>query len=311
MANESLRVAMLGAGGVGGVYGGELSRAGHAVAFLARGGNLDAIRSRGLEVRTPEGAFTAAVDAADDPASLGARDLAILAVKTYSLESILPAARLLAGRGATILPLLNGVDAAERLVAGGVPKESILGGLTSVSAARVAPGVVERRSTFQRVTVGELGGGASDRARRVAAALGSAGIETSVSEDIVLDLWRKLAFISSMAAACGLSRSPVSAMREAPYGMLLFERAVNEVFAVAKARGIRVAEDDAAKTLRFIESLSPALKPSLLLDLEAGGPTEVGDLSGAVARFGREAGVATPVHDTATAALSAASARTA
>lgn len=299
-------MAVLGAGGVGGVYGGELARAGHAVAFLARGAHLEAIRARGLEVRTPEGTFTAKVEAADDAGSLGAADFAIVAVKTYSLDSVVPAARVLAGRGAAILPLLNGVDAADRLAAGGVPRTSVLGGLTSVSAARVAPGVVERKSPFQIVTIGELGGGDSPRAERIAGAFRSAGADAKVSTDIATDLWRKLAFIASMAAACGLSRAAVGAVREAPYGRLLFERAIAEVFAVAKARGVAVAADDAEKAMRFVDGLPAAMKPSLLLDLEAGAPTEVDDLSGAVSRFGREAGVPTPIHDAATTALSAA-----
>lgn len=300
-----MRIAILGAGGVGGLYGGDLARAGHAVSLLARGANLDAIRARGLEVRTPDGAFTAAVAATDAAAALGPADLAIVAVKTYALDSVLPAARLLAEGGAIVLPLLNGVDAADRLVAGGIPRESVLGGLTSVSAVRVAPGVVERKSPFRIVTVGELGGGLSPRAERIAEAFRSAGVDAKASADIAADLWRKLAFIASMAAACGLARAPVGAVREAPYGRLLFQRAIEEVFAVAKARGIAVAADDAEKTLRFVDGLGPAMKPSLLLDLEAGRETEVADLSGAVSRFGREAGVPTPIHDAATAAVSA------
>src|SRR6185295_9503995 len=115
-----MRIAVLGAGGVGGYYGGLLARAGHEVAMLARGAHLEALRVRGLEVRTPEGTFTVAVAASDDPRELEA--------------------------GAIVLPLLNGVDAADRLVAAGVPDHLVLGGLTEISAVRIVPGVVERRS---------------------------------------------------------------------------------------------------------------------------------------------------------------------
>src|SRR5947209_6616980 len=160
----SMRIAILGAGGVGGYYGGILARAGHAVALLARGAHLEALRARGLEVRTPEGTFMAAVAATDEPRELGEVELAVVAVKSYSLPEIVPAARLLAERGADVLPLLNGVEAADRLVDQGVPGERVLGGLTEISAARLGPGVVERRSAFQRVVVGEgAAGGLSDR----------------------------------------------------------------------------------------------------------------------------------------------------
>jgi 2-dehydropantoate 2-reductase len=302
-----MRFAILGAGGVGSYYGGTLSRAGHRVAMLARGPNLDALRSRGIEVRTPEGSFLSAVEATSDAETIGPVDVAIVAVKTFSLAEVVASARLLARGGATVVPFLNGVDAADRLVAGGVPKNLVLGGLTSISVARVAPGVVERRSPFQKVAVGELYGGISGRAEEIGAAFREAGAEVTVSTEILADLWRKFAFIASMAAGCGLARAPVGAVRRAPHGPLLLERAVREVVAVARARGVPVTEEDTTKTLAFIDSLGDSLKPSFLLDLEAGRPTELDDLCGAVSRLGREAGVETPVHDTATAALSAAS----
>ena len=298
-----MRIAILGAGGVGGYYGGALARAGHQVSMLARGAHLDALRERGLEVRTPEGTFTVTVGAADDPRDLGANDLAIVAVKTYSLGDIAPAVRIAAEAGAVVLPLLNGVDAADRLIEDGVPEDRVLGGLTEISAVRSGPGVIERRSTFQRVIVGERAGGLSDRAERIAAAFREAGAEARASEDIDADLWRKLTFIASIAAACGLARSPIGAVRKAPLGWLMIQRAVHEVITVAQARGVALTGEDEAKILSFAESLADPLKPSLLVDLEAGRPTEIADLSGAVSRLGRLAGVETPVHDVATAAL--------
>src|SRR5450631_2445628 len=203
-----MRIAVLGAGGVGGYYGGALARAGNAVALFARGAHLEAIRAHGLEVRTPEGTFTVKVEAADDAAALGAADLAIVAVKTYSLAEILPAARLLAEKGAAVLPFLNGVEAADRLIESGVLANQVLGGLTQVSVLKVGPGVVERKSSFQKVVVGERVGKPSERVRRIVEAFQGAGAEARVSEDISADLWRKFAFIASMAAACGLARAP-------------------------------------------------------------------------------------------------------
>ncbi|MEP7012290.1 MAG: ketopantoate reductase family protein [Acidobacteriota bacterium] len=298
-----MRITILGAGGVGGTYGGLLARSGHAVTLLARGAHLDALRTRGLEVRTPEERFTMAVTAAGGLEELGPADLAIVAVKGYSLAEVAPAARRLAEQGADVVPLLNGVEAADRLIASGVPADRVLGGMTEISASRLAPGVVERRSSFQRVVVGELAGGLSERAERIAAAFVEAGITAKASDDITLDLWRKLSFISPMAAACGLARSPIGAIRDAPLGRLVIERAVREVSAVGRARGIALTEEDIARTLSFVDGMAPGLKPSFLLDLESGGPNERDDLFGAVSRLGRQARVETPVHDVATAAL--------
>lgn len=298
-----MRIAVLGAGGVGGYFGGLLARAGHQVALLARGAHLEAIQQRGLEVRTPEETFTAAVEAVGDPEALGTVDLAVIAVKGYSLPEIAPAARLLAQRGAVIVPLLNGVEAADRLVESGVPAGRVLGGLTEISAVRSAPGIVERRSPFQKVVVGEREGGASERAERIAAAFRAAGAEGRASADITLDLWRKFVFISTMSAACGLARASIGTIRDAPLGHLLIERALREAIRVGQARGVALTAEDEARILDFVDSMPAGLKPSFLLDLEAGGPTEIDDLSGAVSRLGRLAGVETPLHDAATAAL--------
>jgi 2-dehydropantoate 2-reductase len=304
-----MKIAILGAGGVGGYYGGLLARNGHEVSVLARTSNLAALQERGIEIRTPSETFTAPVRASDDVQDFGRVECAILAVKNYSLAEIAPAAAFLAEQGALILPLLNGVEVVDHLVAHGVPRLQILGGLTAISVVRIAPGVFERRSPFQRVVLGELEGQAKslpERAQLVAAiaqAFRGAGVDTEISADITADLWRKFAFIASMAAACGLSRSAIGPLRATLLGHLLIERAVREVVSVARARIVALAEDEAERTMKTIDGLPAAMKPSLLIDLEAGRPTEIDDLSGAVSRLGKSCGVETPVHDTAAAAI--------
>lgn len=299
-----MRIVIVGAGGVGGYFGGLLARAGHEVAMLARGPHLAALQERGIEVRSPEETFQAAVEATDDPRALGGADYGIVAVKGYSLSEVAPVVRTLAESGSVIVPLLNGVEVVERLIGHGVHEARVLGGLTSISAARVGPGVVERRSPFQRVVVGEVAGGTSDRAEKFVKALRDAGAEAEVSADVSAAIWRKFAFIASMAAACGLARSPIGPLRATELGRLLIDRLVREALAVAKGRGVALPETEAEQTLHLFATLPAEMKPSLLLDLEAGGPTEIDDLSGAVSRLGRRLGIETPVHDAATAALS-------
>jgi 2-dehydropantoate 2-reductase len=298
-----MRIVVLGAGGIGGYFGGTLARAGHEVQLLARGMHLDAIRIRGLDVRAPTERFTVTPWATADPAELGRADLAIVAVKGYSLAEVAPAAKRLADEGATVLPLLNGVNAAEQLAALGVPNDRILGGLAFISVARTAPGVIERRSPFQRIVVGELAGGPSARAEEIAEAFRGAGAEARTSETIHAELWQKFIFITSIAAACGLARSPLGVVRGRPLGRLLIERAVREVAAVARTRGVALPEGEEERTLRAIDELPAPMKPSFLLDLEQGGPNELDILSGTVSRLGRESGVETVVHDTVVAAL--------
>jgi 2-dehydropantoate 2-reductase len=301
-----MKFVILGAGGVGGYYGGLLARNGHSVSMLARTANLAALKQRGIEVRMPGETFTAPVQASDNVKDFGAVDCVLLAVKNYSLAEIAPAATALAEQGALIVPLLNGVEVVDRLVAAGVPRTQLVGGLTAISAVRVAPGVFERRSPFQRVVLGELAGSPPEHAQRIAAivqAFRDVGVDAEVSKDITADLWRKFIFIASMAAACGLSRTTIGPLRATPLGQLLIERAVREVVAVANARKVALADDEAGRTMKTMNGLPDAMKPSLLVDLEAGRPTEIDDLSGAVSRLGKAAGVETPVHDTAAAAI--------
>ncbi|PYO84479.1 MAG: 2-dehydropantoate 2-reductase [Gemmatimonadetes bacterium] len=298
-----MKVVVLGAGAVGAYYGGQLARAGHEVTCFARGATLAALRERGLEIRTPEGTFQARVTATDRVEALGSADFALLAVKSYSLEGIAPVVRHCAQQGTAIVPLLNGVETAERLAQLGVPPAAVVGGLTTIGAVRIAPGVVERRGPLQIVIVGEFDGRITERAGRIAAALRDAGVDARASDHIRVELWQKFVFIAALAAACGLARSAVGPLRAHRLGRRLLERAVAEVVAVARARGIALPDNEAARVLALIDGLPGAMKPSFLVDLEAGGPTELDILSGAVARFAEEARVATPIHDTATVAL--------
>ncbi|HWZ58260.1 MAG TPA: ketopantoate reductase family protein [Gemmatimonadaceae bacterium] len=302
-----MRYGVIGAGGVGGYYAAALARGGHIVHLLARGPHLDAIRRQGgLAVRTPTEQFTVDVHASDDPASLADTDNIIVAVKSYSLPDIASTLNAAAARGETIVPLLNGVDTADRLIALGVPRESIVAGTTYISAARTAPGLIERTSPFVRIVVGELDPALHDNPRtwQVASDFRDGGVDATVSDTIAVELWRKFFFIAPMAATCGLARRAVGGVREAPLGRLLIERATREVVALAIAKGIPVRPDEVDRVLKSIDATAPTTKPSFLLDLERGGPTELDLLSGTVSRLARAAGVETPVHDTAVAALS-------
>lgn len=298
-----MRFIVVGAGGIGAYFGGELARAGHDVTLFARGEHLTALKQRGLIVRTPEGEFVAKVGATNDPSEVPSADVAIVAVKNYSLADVTPVVRAFAERGASVVPLLNGVTAADELSAGGVPRSKLLGGLARISAVRTLPGVVERRSGFYSIVVGELGGGLSDRATNIAAAFREAGIDARASASMDVELWQKYVFITTMAAVCGLARTSIGPVRDAPGGKRLIERAVSEVVAVARARGVKLPDDEAPRTCAYIDTLPAAMKPSFLLDLESGGPTELDTLSGAVSQFAAEAGIETPVHDTTLAAL--------
>jgi 2-dehydropantoate 2-reductase len=298
-----VEIGIVGAGNIGSYYAGLLSGAGHSVKLVARGPHLDAIQARGLEVRTPDKKLVAHLEATVDAFAVADCGAVIVAVKSYSLEQVAPAVAAAARAGATILPLLNGVDVAERLAKLGVPGEAIVGGLVGVSVFRTAPGVVERRSPFDRVVIGEFDRRPSDRARRLVGAFADAGVAAELSADITMDLWRKFAFIVPMNVVCGLSRGPMGPVIASERGRELVAHSLHELAEVARAAGVPFSRDEEAKICHELLALGPGIRPSFLADLERGGPTELDLLAGTVSRLGQEHGVPTPVHDVATAAF--------
>src|SRR5262249_15943809 len=269
-----MRVAILGAGGVGGYDAAVLSRAGHQVQVLARGKHLEAIRAEGLRITEADGSsWVSRIEATDDPAALRGAKLVVVTVKSYDLDSVGPVAADLARHGATVLPLLNGVEAADRLEQLGVPRQALLGGLTAISAERTGPGQISRKSNFNRVVVGELAGGLSARATEIAALFSAADSQARASAEMPLQLSRNVVFITTMGSCCGLARTSIGPVREAPLGQVLLERATAESVGVGRAMGIGFATDEVSRVLEQVRSMAPAMKPSFLLDLERGGPT--------------------------------------
>ena len=301
-----MKIGIVGAGGIGSYYGGLLSRAGHDVKLFARGEHLEAICARGLEVRTPKERFVVRLDASSREDHVARCEAVFVAVKSYSLADVGPVVVKAANNGATIIGLLNGVDIAERLRALGVPGDNIVGGLVRASLVRSAPGVVERLSEFDRVVIGEYDCTVSDRVSRIAAALRDAGVAGGVSDDISHDLWRKFAFIATMNVACGLSRRSMGYSLSTERGRALVAGTLHEIVLVARACGVTLTDQHEAFLRNDIFALAPETRPSFLLDLERGGPTELDLLAGTVSRLGALRGVPTPIHDVAVASFESA-----
>lgn len=306
MATQPLRIGVVGAGGIGSYYAALASHGGHHVRLLARGAHLDAIRAHGLEFKRPGETFVAKLEATDDGAALRDSEYVIVSVKSYSLTEVAPTLVEAAKAGATILPLLNGVDVADQLEKLGVPRGAIVGGLIAASIFRTEPGKVERRSPFDRMVIGELDRPSSERTKRFADAFAALGVDARVSENIGLDLWRKFAFIVPMNVASGLTRGPVGEMLSTERGRALLSGVVGEIAAVSRVAGTPLDEAEENKLRTDVLALPHPTTPSFLADLVRGGPTELDSLVGAVSRMGKKHGVPTPIHDFASTAFEAA-----
>ena len=308
MATQPLKIGVVGAGGIGSYYAALASHHGHHVRLLARGEHLDAIRANGLELQRPGEQFIARLDATDDGSTLRDSEFVIVSVKSYSLAEVAPTLVEAAKAGATIIPLLNGVDIADQLEHLGVPRKAMVGGLIAASIFRTEPGKVERRSPFDRMVIGELDRSNSERTKRFVDAFAAAGVDARVSDDIGLDLWRKFSFIVPMNVASGLTRGPVGEMLSTERGRALLSGVVAEIAAVSRVAGTPLDRAEEAKITKDVLALPYPTTPSFLADLVRGGPTELDVLVGAVSRMGRAHGVPTPIHDFALTAFEAATA---
>jgi 2-dehydropantoate 2-reductase len=291
-----MRIAVVGGGGVGGGYGAALAKAGADVTFIARGAHLAAMKSTGLRVESARGnTHVAPTQATDDPKSVGPVDIVLFCVKLWDVESAGQAIKPMVAADTAVIPLQNGVDAAERL-APILGKDAVMGGVANISATITEPGVIRQTGTVMRMVFGELDGRKSARAEAFAAICQKAGIEGVASPAILTDLWMKFILLASNAGIMALARLPVGKLRDDPDMAPWFTTAYEEVAAVGRAAGVALPADAVDKTLNFNRNAPPQLMPSMAVDLLRGNRIELPWLSGKVVELGRKLGVPTPTH---------------
>lgn len=298
-----MRIAIMGPGGVGGYYGGLLSQKGQEVIFIARGAHLQAICEKGLHVKSVHGDFLVSpARATDDPAEVGPVDLILFTTKTYHTDVAAQAIKPMVGQETVVVSLQNGIDAAERIGAY-VGREHLVGGVTWLSAAIEAPGVIGQYSQFRRIVLGEFDGKMTARLKMIYETLQATGITVEMSDNILKVLWTKFVFISSASALGSLTRATIGEYRHVPETRDVLTEALREVVAVAQARGVKLEGDLVDKTLEFIDNAATDMKTSMQRDVEAGRPSELESMIGVVPRLGRQIGVSTPVMRLAYAVL--------
>jgi 2-dehydropantoate 2-reductase len=298
-----MKIAIMGTGGVGGYYGGLLAQHGHDVTFIARGEHLKAIQDNGLQVKSIHGNFhVQPAQATDNAGQIGPVDLVLFCTKTYSIEAATQQIKPMVGEGTTVLPLQNGIDAAERIGAV-VGLQRLIGGVTWISSSVEAPGVIKQISQFRRVVIGELDGQVTDRVQAIYRAFEKTGITTELAEDIQKVLWTKFVFISTASSLGSLTRLPIGEYRAVPETRAMMTDLMREVEAIARAQGVQLDKGVVQKSLDFIDNAAAHIKPSMQLDVEAGRRSELEAMIGVIGRKGRELGIPTPVADMVYASL--------
>jgi 2-dehydropantoate 2-reductase len=291
-----MRIAVVGAGGVGGGFGAALAKAGADVTFIARGAHLAAMKSQGLKVGGGRGeTHLVPTRATNDPAEVGEVDIVLFCVKLWDVESAGKQIKPLIGADTGVIPLQNGIDAAERLIPI-LGSKAVMGGVAQVSASITAPGVITQVGTFMRMIFGELDGRRSQRGEDFLALCLKAGFDASLSEQILTDLWMKFILLAANSGITALARQPIGALRDDPDMRPIFRAALQETFDVGRARGVALPADAVERTLDFIAHLPLNMKASMALDLDRGNRLELPWLSGKVAELGRQLGIPTPTH---------------
>jgi len=291
-----MRIAVVGAGGVGGGFGAALAKAGADVTFIARGAHLAAMKSQGLKIEGGRGVtHIRPAQATDDPVKVGNVDVVLFCVKLWDLESAAERIKPLVGAGTAVIPLQNGIDAADRLIPI-LGRGAVMGGVAQISASIIEPGVIRQVGTFMRMIFGELDGKISKRGQEFLDLCLKAGFDATLSDQILTELWMKFIPLATNASITAATRQPMGKLRDDPDLRPILIAATKEVIDIGRSKKIALPADAFERTIDFIDRCPPAMKASMALDLERGNRMELPWLGGKVVELGRELGVPTPTH---------------
>ena len=291
-----LKIAVVGAGGVGGYFGGKLAAANVDTTFVVHGKTLNALRSRGLRVESIDGDFTVdRVNATDRPTQ--PVDAVLMTVKSWQIREAAEQIRPIVNDETIVVPLENGIDAPEQL-SSVLDKCNVAGGLCGIVSFVVEPGLIRHAGAAPFITFGELDNRVTPRAESLREVLHSAHITADIPPDIHRSMWSKFVFIAPMSGIGATTRVPVGEWRNRPETRRMAEGAIREVVAVATARGVRLDDDIVAKVMQRYDGLPPDATSSLQRDMMAGKPSELDAQLGAAVRLGRESNIPTPILET-------------
>jgi len=291
-----MRIAIFGAGSVGGYFGGRLSQAGEDVVFIARGAHLNAMRTHGLRVESINGDFVLKrVQATDDPSKIGKVDMVLVGVKAWQVPEAAEAIQPMIGPETFVLPLQNGLEAPDQL-SQVIGAQHVLGGLCGLFCYVAKPGHIVHAGTDPFVKFGEQDNHRSQRLELLLDTFARAGVKAEIPPNIQVAMWMKFLLITVWSGMGAVTRAPVGVWRSLPDTREIAEKSLQEIIAVAAARDIPLPEEALQMTMRMYDGLVPQSTASLQRDIMAGRPSELEAQIGAVVRFGKEADVATPQH---------------
>jgi 2-dehydropantoate 2-reductase len=291
-----VKIAVMGAGGLGGYFGARLAQGGHEVHFIARGAHLAAIKAEGLRVRSVRGDFElppARTPVTDDPSSIGPCQVVLFTVKSYDTDDAAQRLDPLLAPETAVISLQNGIDNEDRLAAR-IGPEHVVGGVAFIFAGIAEPGVIRDSGGPARIVLGELDGRRSERLDAFLAACRESKIDAAIAPNIRVALWSKWAFICAQAGLTAATRLPIGEIQASPAAWDLFRQVVTEAWRIGRAEEVPLPDDLVEQHLTFASGLEPDAHSSLYDDLVAGRRMELEALLGELVRRGERSGVPTP-----------------
>lgn len=291
-----MKIAVIGAGAVGGYFGGRLAQS-NDVVFLVRGKTLETLCREPLRVASIQGNFEVAVRANDNPAEIGPVDAVLVAVKAWQVPDAALAIQEMPGGDSVVVPLQNGMEAPEQMAAVLGPGR-VAGGLCRIVAEAAGPGVIRHISAEPSIAFGELEPLSNkERLGELRDAFTGANVRCDFPSDIAAAMWRKFLFITPWGSLAAVARLPVGPLRSTPEWRARLIDAIHEVAEIARTKGSDLGPDCVSKTVAILDRLPEETTSSMQRDIMSGRPSELEAQTGAVVRFGRVTGVPTPVHD--------------
>ena len=293
-----MRIAAMAAGAVGGYFGARLAAAGHDVFFIARGANLAAMKSDGLKIESVHGDIhIAKPNVTDDPATVGPVDIVLFAVKLWDTETAAALTKPLVGPATRVITFQNGIDSVER-IAPILGADRTAGGAAYIATTIAAPGVIRHTSSFAMMRFGRPDKRPDAALQAFLEAALKAKIDAAMPADIDRELWQKFTFLVAMSGATAALRSPIGAIVADPELRGFFRSLMDEVYAIAKARGVALDPAYIEERMKFVQTkIEPGMKASMAHDLERGNRLELDWLSGRVRELGRTLNIPTPAND--------------
>lgn len=291
-----MRIAVVGAGAVGAYFGGRLAQAGEDVVFVTRPQAVDHLRANGLRIESVAGDFEVQPKVTANPGELGHVDAVLVAVKSWQVREAAQSIRSLVGDETIVVPLQNGVEAPEHLIAA-LGKRAVLGGVCRIISAVIEPGLIRHSGIEPSVTFGELSGGPCARGVPLRDGFRRAGVAAEISADVTSSMWQKFLFLVAWGGVGSVTRMDIGTIRSTAETRELLVAAMHEIAAVARARSVRLPDDAVTAAMHFIDRSPAHGTTSMQRDMAAGRASELEQQTGAVVRFGRLGAVPVPVHE--------------